>query len=241
MQALKTHCYRRRVEKYLGQVKRYQLVQKYFTRYRETFIERQTVKLRDHQIQFHYRQRLMEGALRMLRYYAYYKYEKRAKEERAAAFAVNYKAVKTLRVLQFYTQYKVQKKQTELEVFNLHRRKKLQKSLVKVIQVGLYWAKVKGRFRTGASSSGAERRIYLAIKYGNLWRTKVLIAKIRRASSESKSLAIPASQTDPQRVLEKLMRGSNTLRQSQASLADLNASYLLSESAQHSEVNHSQP
>jgi hypothetical protein len=42
----------------------------------------------------------------------------------------------------------------------------------------MYWAKIKGRFR-GGTNSGAERRIYLAIKYGNLWRTKVIIKKLQ--------------------------------------------------------------
>ena len=55
----------------------------------------------------------------------------------------------------------------------------MQKCLAKIVEVGIYWAKVKGRFRSNTlSSSGAEKRIYLAIKYGNIWRTKVLIRKI---------------------------------------------------------------
>ena len=50
--------------------------------------------------------------------------------------------------------------------------------MLKIVEVGLYWAKIKGRFRSNNASSGAERRIYLAIKYGNIWRTRVIMRQI---------------------------------------------------------------
>ena len=49
--------------------------------------------------------------------------------------------------------------------------------MLKITQVGMYWANIKGRFKTGQKSA-AERRIYLAIKYGNLWRARVQVKKM---------------------------------------------------------------
>ena len=50
-------------------------------------------------------------------------------------------------------------------------------ALLKITQVGMYWANIKGRFKTGQKSA-AERRIYLAMKYGNLWRARVMVNKM---------------------------------------------------------------
>jgi len=42
----------------------------------------------------------------------------------------------------------------------------------------MYWAAIKGRWAndsSGGSRSGAQRRIYLAVKYGNRWLNKIKI------------------------------------------------------------------
>ena len=39
----------------------------------------------------------------------------------------------------------------------------------------MYWAKIKGRFKGSAGASQAQRRIYLTMKYGSLWRAKTQI------------------------------------------------------------------
>lgn len=47
--------------------------------------------------------------------------------------------------------------------------------LLKMIEVGLFWRKIKGRFSAGQS------RTYLAMKYGYRWLSKVKMARVRRA------------------------------------------------------------
>jgi hypothetical protein len=50
----------------------------------------------------------------------------------------------------------------------------IRNSCFKVFEVGMYWANIKGRFQ-GNSERGStpKRRIYLAMKYGNIWLSKV--------------------------------------------------------------------
>ena len=52
----------------------------------------------------------------------------------------------------------------------------------------MYWANIKGRFQ-GSSERGAtpNRRIYLAMKYGNLWLSKVQLKKARKLESRDHS------------------------------------------------------
>lgn len=53
-----------------------------------------------------------------------------------------------------------------------------QKGLIKITEVGMYWAAIKGRWANDSSEgsrSGAQRRIYLAVKYGNRWLNKIKI------------------------------------------------------------------
>lgn len=51
--------------------------------------------------------------------------------------------------------------------------------MLKLERVGMYWASIKGRF--GMGNVGAQRRITLAVKYGNRWLNKVAIAKAGEA------------------------------------------------------------
>ena len=44
----------------------------------------------------------------------------------------------------------------------------MKKCLLKVVQVGMYWASIKGRW-SSQKTTNAQRRIYLAVKYGNRW------------------------------------------------------------------------
>ena len=72
-------------------------------------------------------------------------------------------------------------------VFRSQEELEVQKGLVRIVQVGMYWASVKGRFGNGsvastASRSGAQRRIYLAVKYGNRWLNQVKLRKCEKTS-----------------------------------------------------------
>ena len=60
----------------------------------------------------------------------------------------------------------------------------VKKDLVKMIEVGVYWRQIKGRF--GASTS----RTYLAMKYGYRWLNRIKIKK-GQASNGMQPLRIP--------------------------------------------------
>tara|TARA_B110000285_G_C15060480_1_gene582088 strand:+ start:786 stop:983 length:198 start_codon:yes stop_codon:yes gene_type:complete len=55
---------------------------------------------------------------------------------------------------------------------------------MKITGVGMYWAQIKGRFR-GSKFSTAERRIFLAMKYGNLWKAKAQLKKFKHNFKQS--------------------------------------------------------
>ena len=49
----------------------------------------------------------------------------------------------------------------------------------------MYWASIKGRFQgINKQSSGAQRRIYLAMKYGSIWINNVKLIKTKGKSSK---------------------------------------------------------
>lgn len=79
-------------------------------------------------------------------------------------------------LLKFYAQARAFKKMQERKAFVDRENKIKNLALIKMTGVGMYWAQIKGRFR-GSKSSAAERRIYLAMKYGNIWRAKAQIKK----------------------------------------------------------------
>ena len=77
-----------------------------------------------------------------------------------------------------------------------------------MMKVGMYWANVKGRFR---QNSAAERRIYLAIKYGNRWRTKLILKKLLPENQEvKKNEKIPINEkSNIQNIIDSLMKHPN--------------------------------
>ena len=49
----------------------------------------------------------------------------------------------------------------------------------------MYWASIKGRFQgINKQSSGAQRRIYLGMKYGSIWINNVKLIKNKGKSSK---------------------------------------------------------
>ena len=56
--------------------------------------------------------------------------------------------------------------------------KQTQRALLKLLEVGMYWSSIKGRFQgIDKQSSGAQRRIYLGMKYGSIWINNLKLTK----------------------------------------------------------------
>lgn len=125
---------------------------------------------------------------------------------RASIFHSSYTATKALRMLVFYAGYKSQKTERMRQACLDHKRAIVNQALMKIVQVGMYWSQVKGRYPKEKLSNGAEKRIYLAIKYGNMWRSKVLIRKIRRSISKAKQPIKTRIQTNDQLNRQQLLQ-----------------------------------
>jgi hypothetical protein len=124
-----------------------------------------------------YHQRLTSKALTLLAQYAAYKVQRRHAVLSASVFRVNVIKEKCLRKLLGYAIRRKQKNSRYAEALQTDNSDAatLRPALLKLERVGMYWASIKGRF--GMGGVGAQRRVTLAVKYGNRWLNNVAVRK----------------------------------------------------------------
>lgn len=198
IESLKKYCYRCRVSKYLIAKNRHVLITRYFETMKERAIAIQSETFQLRQVDSHRVRTLLVKSFSTLKNFTIYKAYKKQNLQKALQFERFRKINLCFSLLKFYSEHRRMKQslysralmarnQKKGCVFRSQEELEVQKGLVGVMQVGMYWAGVKGRFGHGstpanASRSGAQRRIYLAVKYGNRWLNHVKLKKCEKAT-----------------------------------------------------------
>ena len=178
-----------RVSKYLSSMSTFRKTSAAFSAMRELCIQVRTERFQEARGASVRQKTLLKQVYSRLRMYYLYKKSKHMKACKAMQLRYANLSQKCFSIIKFYSQHHMLKRLVEGEALRQRENQMKAGSLLQVFKVGLYWAGIKGRFRSSSSlatsssyaQSSAERRIYLAMKYGNRWRSKVQIRKQQRA------------------------------------------------------------
>ena len=117
----------------------------------------------------------MAKAMTLMAQYAAYKVQRNQMTAQAKMYFLNEIRGKVVRKLMQYSLRKKEKRARYAAALKTDTGSSLQPALLKLERVGMYWASIKGRF--GMRTVGAQRRVTLAVKYGNRWMNNVAVAR----------------------------------------------------------------
>jgi len=156
LRAIKTHCYRRRVFGYLRQkYVVHKLVSGYFNMFRDLYFARITERLKVESLGRRRELYLLGQSLQALKDHRQARFIKSVFRQRADSFRGERLLSISLQVLCFYKQHRHSKSEEYTATVRAREGAIVNQALLKVVKVGMYWAAIKGRFRSGPSKESA--------------------------------------------------------------------------------------
>ena len=172
IKAWKVVAYRARVEKYLKAKFLAKFGTAFFENMREKFFEIRTERIKETRALNHYEDCLVEKAFVALQQSFLRGKSKHHNKQKALKANSQRLKSKALAILLNYSKERADRSRLYAQAQREHTALQVQQSLTKLVQVGMYWLTIKGRFGNQKS------RTYLAMKYGYRWLTRVRVAKM---------------------------------------------------------------